>query len=340
MAMRKYSKSKNSGENSGKSSVAEIVVDRLINKIQEEGRLPWQRPFAAACMNWFSQREYRGINRFLLRGGEYITVKQLKTYNEKNGTDYWFSKGDPWDIVVFYTKTEKQLSDADAREIVEKGIPVRLIGRIDVKDDGTVWKRSWILRYYRVYNICYIKDKEGNQLKSRIGDTVIEKYTSADEIIEGYLKRSGVRIYDNGGGACYYTEADDAVHTPLRSTFATTESYYRTVFHELVHSTGVKSRLNRDCFAKYHGAYIERSREELVAEVGSLLLASEAGFRDDSEWANNSDNYILGWIDWMKDNKTEVLNGMLAAEKAKDYIFQCPNCLESENGTDAESEDE
>ena len=99
------------------SKVAEIVTDRLIRKINEKKRLPWQQPYVQPCINWYSKTEYRGINRMLLMGGEYITVNQLKKLNEDKGTNFWFDKGTPSEIVVFYSPVEKKLDDEKAEEI-------------------------------------------------------------------------------------------------------------------------------------------------------------------------------------------------------------------------------
>jgi antirestriction protein ArdC len=300
-----------------KLSVQSIVTERLIKKIQEEKRLPWQKPFQSACMNWYSKREYMGINKLLLDGGEYLTVNQLKAYNDSKKTNFWFESGTPWEIVVFYNKSDKAISDATANAIIND--PKKNGNSLIRTPNGWVL-RVWFLRYYRVYNIRYIKDKEGNILEPHIGNTIVEEHIPADEIIARYIKATGVGIKQSGSGA-YYTHVTDNVYLPPKSYFASTEAYYRVLFHELTHSTGIKQRLDRSCFHQYHEGSRERSKEELIAEVGSLLLASEAGFRDDTQWQENSDNYIAGWCSWMKENQNELLNGMLAAEKAKNFIL-------------------
>lgn len=310
-----------SGVVAKKKSVADIVVERLIDKIENEGRLPWHKPFVAPCMNWYSKTEYRGINKVLLAGGEYITPNQLKKYNEANDTNFWFEKGTPYEIVVFYSKTEKKLSDKEVEDIRVNGIPSKLVGKIFEDSNGNLVRRSWLLRYYRVYNICYIKDKEGNKLPPKIGNGVVEVYSDAESVISNYCNASGVNVSYDGRDGAYYSERDDSVHLPLKSNFDNTEAYYRVLFHELTHSTGVSKRLARQCFEKYHSGKEERGREELIAEMGGLLLASECGFREDTFLANNSLNYVQGWVSWMKGNPQEVLTGMLQAEKAKNYIL-------------------
>ncbi len=310
------------GATKTKKSVAEVVVERLINKIENEGRLPWHKPFLSPSMNWYSKTEYRGMNKVLLDGGEYITPNQLKKYNEDNNTNYWFEKGTPFEVVVFYSQTERELNFSEKDEIERNGIPSKWIGKIVKKSDGTLVKRSWVLRYYRVYNISNIKDKEGNTLPSKLGTSIIEAYTDADVIVDKYSSESGVRVKHDGGGSAYYTEIDDSVHLPQPQYFDNTEAYYRVLFHELIHSTGVSSRLDRQCFHKYHNKHKERGREELIAEMGGLLLASEAGFREDTKLADNSMEYVHGWVSWMKGNPQEVMTGMLQAEKAKNYILE------------------
>lgn len=321
-----------------KVSVQDIVIDRIIKQIQEEKRLPWQKPFKGACMNWFSEREYTGINKILLKGGEYITVNQLKQYNAKNKTNFWFEKGTPWEIVVFYSKTDKIISQGELEAIKKKNPDWSRY----VKKTEKGWVRTrWVLKYYRVYNILHMKDKEGNTLEPKIGKTIHESHTPAEEIIDLYTKGTGVKVTHDVTGKAYYTEMDDAVHLSIPEYFEDSEAYYRVMFHELTHSTGVKSRLARQCFETYHAGDTSRSKEELVAEVGSLLLASEAGFtNEDSKWAENSMSYIQSWCDWMKDNKAQVINGVIAAEKAKNFILSGGTDLNASSDRDLNNPDQ
>ena len=58
------------------------------------------------------------------------------------------------------------------------------------------------------------------------------------------------------------------------------ENYYAVAFHELTHSTGHESRLNRAGVASSRLATfgsVDYSREELVADMGSAFLCAEAG---------------------------------------------------------------
>lgn len=303
-----------------KKTVNEIITERLIEKIKSENRLPWQKPFSSVCMNWYSHTEYKGINTLLLDAGEYITVNQLKEYNKKHDTDFWFEKGTKVHMVVFYTRRERKCTQEEIDTFETKGVPPNLLFKVFKNDAGEWIRITWVLRYYNVINIVDIHDKQGNILEPKIGKTVFQEYTPAEDIISKYCDGTGVRIKEDGAGSCYYTEMDDTCHMTARNYFTGEEEFYRTVFHEMTHSTGIKSRLSRTCFEKYHTRKKERSREELVAEVGSLLLATEAGFQNDY-CDDNSDAYIQSWCTWMKDNPQEVVTGIYQAEKAKTFIL-------------------
>lgn len=302
------------------NSVQDIIVERLLKKIENDKVLPWQKPFAFASINWSTEKEYIGINKFLLDGGEYITPKQLETYNKKMETNYWFEKGTPYELVVYYGPTFKPLTDKQQEDIEKKGINSMYYSKLK-RSGNELLIQSWILRYYTVYNIKYIKDKEGNQLPSKLGRIFEERITAPDEIMRKYCEGTGVKVIEKAIDQAYYTEKDDIVVLPEMQYFNSNEAYYRVLFHELSHSTGIESRLNRECFKKYHAKKEERSREELIAEVGSLLLSSEAGFREDTDLAKNSENYITSWVKWMKENAHEVVLGMQQAEKVKNYIL-------------------
>ena len=104
---------------------------------------------------------------------------------------------------------------------------------------------------------------------------------------------------------------------PDRDRFESAASYYKVLLHELTHSTGHQSRLNRlesDGFGS--DSY---SREELVAELGASFLAGEAGIQEETEV--NSAAYIAGWLKVLKADKRLVPSAAAAAQKAADMIM-------------------
>lgn len=59
-------------------SVQEIITEKIIEKL-EAGIIPWHQPwYSKPAINYVSGKEYSGINRLLLDGGEYLTFKQIQ----------------------------------------------------------------------------------------------------------------------------------------------------------------------------------------------------------------------------------------------------------------------
>ena len=108
---------------------------------------------------------------------------------------------------------------------------------------------------------------------------------------------------------------------PKLEQFNSPESYYLTYFHELTHSTGHQTRLNRDGIVKPAKFKSELySREELVAEMGAAFLAGYAGIDGESE-IENSAAYLQGWLKVLKADKTLIFKAAADAQKAVNYIL-------------------
>src|SRR5215469_6802862 len=87
------------------------------------------------------------------------------------------------------------------------------------------------------------------------------------------------------------------------------------------HWTGHHSRLNRETLNKSRGFSTTDeyySREELVAEIGSMMLAAEKGIpHDPAQHAA----YVSSWIKALKEDKNEIFRAASAASAAADYVL-------------------
>ena len=108
---------------------------------------------------------------------------------------------------------------------------------------------------------------------------------------------------------------------PSRSCFESPEAYYTTLFHELTHSTGHTSRLNR--FEKnstdHQFGSESYSKEELVAEMGAAMLAGIAGISHAT--LGNSASYLQSWINRLKSDSRLIISAASHAQKAVDHIL-------------------
>ena len=181
-------------------------------------------------------------------------------------------------------------------------------------------RRFAYLKSYRVFNVAQLEGIEIEKIKE--ASPPIENFTInevAEIIISNYPPKKP--IYKESGTKAFYRPSTDLVNMPPRKHFHSEEEFYSTFFHEYIHSTGSNGRIDRE---KGGG---KRSKtyaaEELVAEIGALYLAAEAGFLYTT--VKNSATYIKGWSTKLtkeitKDNKY-FIRACSEAQKAVDYIL-------------------
>ena len=106
---------------------------------------------------------------------------------------------------------------------------------------------------------------------------------------------------------------------PAVNSFDGAGDYRSTLFHELTHSAGHKSRLGRESLdtPAPFGSPIY-SREELVAEFGAAFLCAQAGI---DNTIDNSAAYIAGWSRALRNDKRLVVTAASQGQKAADYIL-------------------
>ena len=95
------------------------------------------------------------------------------------------------------------------------------------------------------------------------------------------------------------------------------ERYYKTLFHELGHSTGHTSRLDRKFGAQFGSD--PYAKEELVAEFTAAFLCASCGISN-ADTENNSIAYIQSWIARLKNDPRLAMSAAQKAQRAADLI--------------------
>ena len=136
----------------------------------------------------------------------------------------------------------------------------------------------------------------------------------------------------NGHRACYSPRLD-RVDLPRPESFCTAQDYYSVLFHELTHSTGHETCLNRTGLRGSEGEWsafgsAPYAREELVAEMGAAFLCGQAGIVERT--IDNSAAYIQSWLQRLKEDRKLVVQASAQAQKAADFILGKTPAEESE----------
>ena len=95
-----------------------------------------------------------------------------------------------------------------------------------------------------------------------------------------------------------FISSTDAIHLPSREQFKKAAGFYATALHELGHP----DRLNRDLAHPFGSEGY--AREELRAEIASLILGSELGLGYDP---GQHAGYVDHWVQILADTPTENL---------------------------------
>lgn len=270
-----------------KLDVYQIITQKIMDQL-EQGVIPWRKPWTNAnAVNWVTQKPYRGINTMLLEPGEYATFKQISDAGGK------VKKGAKSHIVVFWKWLEKENEEGETEKIP-------------------------FLQYYRVFNIN--TQVEGLNSKRDTATYLHDPIEEAEAIFEGYINAP---TYSYSSGKAYYQPGRDHINVPPMNDYKNGDEFYSTLFHEMVHSTGHKSRLNRTGITAMASFGDEvYSKEELVAELGCAMLCGVAGI--DNSTLQNSASYIQSWLRVLKDDKRLLVQASSQAQKACDYILGKP----------------
>ena len=267
------------------------VTDRIIAQL-DQGIIPWHKPWIASSnaqsISHVTGKPYSLLNQMILgRPGEYLTFKQCQAEGGK------IRKGEKSSMVVFWKFIEQE--DEETHE--KKQVP-----------------------FLRYYNVFHIDQCEG--IKAKHAKTIqrpAQPDAIADEIITRYLQTSGVTLHHQEGDRAFYRPSTDSVTLPSLAQFKNTAEYYSTAFHELTHSTGHESRLNRLSKTAFFGSEAY-SKEELIAEIGAAALTNHVGLETASSFRNSA-AYIQNWLNVLQGDKRFIVSAAGNAEKAVSLIL-------------------
>ncbi len=312
------------------ADIYKMITDKVISMFKtakaSDYRRSWKDDAFFIPLNFDSKKPYRGVNRLLLqerigfagafRNPYFLTFNQIKKHGGK------LKKGTRGYEVVYYSiryivpadknTGRKAYSSTNAHKVIE------FIDKHKLSED--IVTRIPMIRYYNVYNGASIEGIDFQLDKLQIGravpDTAAENQAAA-LIVENYPNPPAIK---HEGNQAYYSPSGDYVKMPKKEQFDSINDYYRTLFHELTHSTGHEKRLDRGINLMLEKE--DYAKEELVAEFGAVFLSAWAGIM----WYNNKNHasYLKGWNSAIKEAENDnkfLMRAASLAQAATDYIL-------------------
>lgn len=281
-----------------KTDIYQTVTDTIIEALERgfTGKLemPWHGCSAIPC-NARTGNLYHGVN-----------VPLLWVHQIKRG----FASG-TW-------ATYRQWQDMGAQvQKGQKGAQIVFWKQIEVapSDDNEEAETRMFARYSTVFNADQV---DGFEVQTDIEPSDIEAIGAADALIDA----TGADIRHDKPSA-FYDMAGDFINLPFPEIFkeangsSATENYYSTLFHEFIHWTGAKHRLDRLEHKKFGDAAY--AFEELVAELGAAMCCASTGV--ESTVRDDHAHYIEHWLKALKSDKRFIFAASSQAQKAVDYLF-------------------
>ena len=275
-------------------SVYDIITARIVAELEREV-VPWRRPWSAKLpVNLISQKAYRGLNVLTL-GSQGYPSRFWLTFNQATKLGGRIRRGEHASPVIYWNIGEER--------------------EYTTREGETRVSKPFLLRYSNVFNLAQTEgiDLPESALQEVRTNNPIEE---CERIVSGMPNRPALEQSDKA----WYAPGRDVVGMPSIGLFRSSEEYYSTLFHELTHSTGHKSRVGREGFESVQSFGSESySREELVAEVGAAMLCGVTGI--ENRTIENSAAYLRTWIDRLKSDARLIVRAASAAQRAADYIL-------------------
>lgn len=268
---------------------ADEVLETLLAKMKGQ---PWRQTWqslATGQANHTTRKAYRGANQFILScqaadkgytSGHWLTYKQAA---DMGGT---VKKGEKGTHIVYFQTKEKEIETPEGTDVERYG-------------------------FWKVYTVFALEQTTLPQLAVKTlpitSDKLIARVSGMEIVHQANLKTPHVK------------PADWKVYMPFKEQFETTAHYLGVLFHEAVHWSGRPAALNRECLELYSQAIAYRAKEEVIAELGSCLIAA----RHNTGFLNTSDenaSYIEGWL--KKAKAKDLREYLSAAQKACDYVSE------------------
>ena len=332
--MAAYRKRNADGPNS-EDKALDLFAEMMIEKIESIGK-DWHKPwFTEGSLPWprnLHGREYNGMNALMLllhcekqgytipRFCTFDCVQRLNTPG-KDGQELprvsilRGEKSFPVMLTTFtciHKETKEKIKYDEYKKLSEKG-----------QEQYNVFPR---MQVFRVFNVAQTNLREARpelweKLEQEVARPKIEdgehlSFAPVDTMIRDNLWICPIRPKHQD--SAYYSISKNEIVVPEKEQFKSGEAFYGTLFHEMTHSTGAEGVLDRIKPTAFGSA--EYAREELVAELGSALVAQRYGMAKHIK--EDSCAYLKGWLNELKESPQFIKTTLLDVKRASSLITQ------------------
>lgn len=295
------------------------LVDTIIANLENNHSL-WRQGWrvTGAPVSAITGKRYNGVNRLFLsaatmeRGysdNRWLTYNQMQEKGwdfkrDEEGNSLGKKAGVSIEYFSLYDKSTKQTFDRSALDGMTEA------EKDDYMDENVIALR----KYYCVFNgdvIEGIPEREKHEVDQS------GKNSRAEGILQYWNDNEAKIIY--GGSEAFYRPSTDKIHLPERNDFVDMPEFYSTALHEVGHSTGHETRLNRDLSGGFGSD--KYAEEELRAEIASMFIEQDLEIETSEKHIENNSAYIQAWHDKIKEDPNILFRAIADAEKICKFVM-------------------
>lgn len=340
MAETEYKqRNSSSGRKNKSDEILKKFADMMVKIIKKANANNWKKGWMGVngsiqgLPQNISGRTYSGGNSFFLmfntaekgyKTPVYMTFKQAKEQN-------LHVKSGEKSVPIF--KWGLSIKDENGKKVSEEDY-----NAMSQEERATMDVRPFP-KMFHVFNIDQTNLEEVNKKRY---DAIVARFKTPEQEVkdtEGmYVNEALDRMfeqkawhaniqYDKPADQAFYSPSTDSIVLPMKEQFKLGKTpeevyhdgmeYYSTALHEMAHSTGHESRLDRKFGTQGTDNY---AHEELIAEMTSALVGSTMGF--DRKILENNANYLSGWLNRLRDKPETITTIMTDVGKASDMIIE------------------
>ena len=297
-------------------SAEESITADLIALMESATLAPWRRPWAGEegqHRNLLSGDSYRGSNPILLEIGALLRGHTLPLglgAGQAKANDWWPQKGCKAVRIVRPQLNKREVAD-DA-------------GKAVMQADGSPSIASWVsFKPVCVFNAADLVGATP-EATAKLEATIAAALGQAPQFAapaarldaaETRLEAWVVPTHFGGAKACY-SPSLDVIGMPSPEVFTSREAYCATWAHEQAHSTGHKSRLDRQ-FGQLGPSDKAYAKEELIAELSSVLICYRLQIGCELQ---GHAAYLHHWAQVLREEPKALFKILSAARQAADLI--------------------
>lgn len=292
-------------------------IERILQDLDNVNAGDWEMYSDLSTVypsNLFTRTRYQGYNILALYLDTMVkkfSSARYATFNSITKAGGRLKKGSKGCLIEFFTYIFK---DKESGKTVKNEVAAKMS-----KEEKKKIVKIPCVKNYVVFNSEQIENLDEINVSLSVQnakESDILEIENSEKFVYNIIKNGNLNLRYSINEIAFYSPGSDFVLLPKKQYFISASKYYSTLFHEILHWTGHEGRLDRNL--KGHDDKESYSFEELIAEMGSMLICLQFGISDEFI---NSVRYLKSWSGSNREDRTiKMRSAFVESKRGKKYL--------------------